>query len=185
MARHPLHRQGQSTDYMEYDNYAQVGIDFPHHQIHEGNHFFASDYVDLNTAGTLILAISTASGTGTDVHFRSDITAAAATTMTLYEGATVSGGTTITAINNNRGSSNTSELTIVKDPTITVSGTVISNNKVGSTSGNPHNLYGGHADRDSELILKDNTTYLYYITSNADSNAVDYSLSWYELPSDY
>ena len=94
-------------------------------------------------------------------------------TFYMYEDATVAGGDTITPKNSNRNSSSTSELTTVVGPTISVSGTCIDSMKWGSRS-------PGRMSRDNEVILKQNSTYLWVFVTGANNNVVGFKGSWYE-----
>ena len=101
------------------------------------------------------------------------------TTLYIYETATIVAGDTITAHNNKRESSNTSMLTLVKDPTISVQGTCIDSMKIG-TEGVAIERGGGAGGRERELILNPDIEYLYIFVSGEASNIITYYYSWYE-----
>jgi hypothetical protein len=104
-----------------------------------------------------------------------DFSSTLGVSLEVYEGSTdVVGGTSVTPINNNRNSTNTSSLTIVKDPTSITDGTRIAGFLAGA------NRQSGFNNREREVILKQNTTYLFRFTSLANNNAVSFCGEWYE-----
>ena len=84
------------------------------------------------------------------------------------------GGTAVTPLNNNRNSLNTSVATIIKDPTSVTTGTKISGYLAGS------NRNSGVNSREKEIILKQNTVYLFKFTSTSNSNTITFCGEWYE-----
>lgn len=98
----------------------------------------------------------------------------------LYEGATVSGGTPITALNLNRPSTRTSESAALLQPTVANTGTLILDQLL---IGGVGKKAGGGGDTTGRLYLKPLTTYLFRITnkdSNNTAHAVEMILEWYE-----
>lgn len=98
----------------------------------------------------------------------------------LYEGATVSGGTPITALNLNRPSSRTSESAALLQPTISSLGTKILEQILPGGTGKKA---AGAEGRTGRLYLKPLTTYLFRITNKDAQNnahAVEMILEWYE-----
>lgn len=91
------------------------------------------------------------------------------TIVALYENPTCSGGSAITCYNRARNSSNTCEMTIVENPTVTTTGTnLIATRQIfGSTSaqGRSSTSIGETAQR----VFKKNTEYLMKFTANAAS----------------
>lgn len=151
-------------------------IEYEHHEIHAGSHY---NYCDYTAAGLVSGAITNiviqTSNTDELVHLALEAYSATGATIELYEGATgISGGTTITPRNNNRSSTNTSNTTIILNPTITTDGT----RAAGFLAGAGRNA--GFADRDKENILARNTIYLARITSTAAQNRISWCMEWYE-----
>ena len=181
----PLARQGQSNVYYEIDNKAYVMIPFQHHMIHEGYHFYVSGFTELDTDGTLVFAATTPSGMTKEAHMRYDFDTIGAAEFEVYKNSTITGGSSATPVNNKLSSTNTAELVVKQDPTISVSGTLIASHKTGAVNPNPNNLVGGDVASADELILDTNKTYIWKITSKADNNVINYTGYWYELPSDY
>ena len=153
-------------------------INEEHGSIHEGDHFFFSNFEDENTSGTIELVITTPDTTKWG-HFLFRVASTEKIEVKLYEGATtVAGGAAVTPINNNRNSINTSGMSVVKDPTsIGGDGTQIDAWSTGSTG--PFAQLG-HAERNEEIILKQNEKYLLRITSKTDNNTISYAAHWYE-----
>lgn len=157
---------------------ALIGIDFAHHEIHEGNHYFVSGYTEKDTSETMAFALTT--NATAHVHMTWSIAASLKTNVKVYEGSTVTGGTAVIPYNSNRNSSNTSTVTLVSNPTVSGTGTLIASSGFGAV-GNKLSSFGGSTDRESEIILKTSTCYRWLITSEDDNNVLDYIGSWYEL----
>lgn len=152
-----------------------IGIDFPHHEIHKGDHYYFCDYQLWVALNWIINFTLTTPNTTTYPHFSFAVSASLWATIEVFEWTTwVSLWTAITPRNNNRNSSNTSIMTILKNPTITSDWTRAA-------------WYlcwwwrvGWFIEREEENILKQNTTYLLRITSLANSNDIGWCASWYE-----
>jgi hypothetical protein len=159
-------------------NYLKTdSIDFPHQQIHFGNHYEIQNWEDVTGAGTSFDIRITTPDTATYSHFVFHFQTEDEFTTTLYEGAAVSGGTAVGIYNSNRNSSNTSGLTITTGPTVTSVGTQIRSWKTGAGTGNQGTSTNGR----NEIILKRNTSYLFRFTRAVSGTGyVDYSMSWYE-----
>jgi len=153
-------------------------IESEHGTVHDGKHFYINSYETLNNGQSLILALTTPSTK--KIHFVYEVSSTAETTIEFYEGADISGGTTVTPINNNRNSNITSSVTVVKNPTVNSYGEKIGEIKYGSTGTPVIPDVGGGFSRDNEVILKTNTTYIVKITSGTDGNIINYIGSWYE-----
>jgi len=101
--------------------------------------------------------------------------------MEIYEDADVdSDGSAVTAYNNNRNSSNTTDIVLLQtDGTVNTAGTKILAQRSG-VSGNENKSQQGAGKRDNELILKQNSTYRFIFTSGGASNNFSYCGEWYE-----
>lgn len=96
----------------------------------------------------------------------------------LYEGATVTGGTALTAINKNRNSTTTSQSAALLNPTVTNLGTPILSQILIGGSGKKA---GGGQTGSADLILKPLTTYLFRITNvNGTDHVAEMILEWIE-----
>ena len=159
---------------------ALTTIDYSHHEIHAGSHYYIQGFVELASSGTFYVKLVTPNTTKWS-HFIFDIKSTGITTATLDEDASggMTGGTVVTAINNNRNSSNLSSLVFTSGVTVaTAYVTRLEDDKWG-TSGFKETI-GGGSSRDDELILKQNTIYLRCFTSQADNNIIQFKASWYE-----
>lgn len=96
----------------------------------------------------------------------------------LYEGATVTGGTSATALNMNRNSTTASQSAILIQPTVTNTGTLLIQQIL--LGGGGKKASGG--DIDSLIIkLKPLTTYLFRLTNiNGTDHVAEILLAWYE-----
>jgi len=156
---------------------ALVVIDFEHHEIHDGDHFFYTDLNTLGSAGTVAYLL-TVPVTSKSIHMTFSATGSAITQVDLYEDSDRVGTTVQTARNSDRNSSNVSELVIHKAVSAgTTDGTLIWTMKSGSTGGSSRQ--GMTAGRSSEIILKNNTKYLLVFTSGTADNLTNLQLEWY------
>jgi len=154
-------------------------VDYAHHEIHGGSHFTISDYETLGDGATADFVIVTPDTTK-QAHLLIEAGGSGLVKIDEYEGVTEDGdGTTITPKNNNRNSSNTSTIVVRKGATVTGLGTRLGGAQAGA-GGNVNQQRPGSGGRESEFVLKQNTKYLFRITSGAASNNISYSLDWYE-----
>jgi hypothetical protein len=160
---------------------AQVSIDYNHHEIHEGNHFFYASYITLGNAavGDYVLAIG-----AKPLHFvfslSSDI---AGFSLLTYENVTANNdGTLITATNNNRTINKLSTAVLRYNPTsIVITGAVLLRSQKVGVGGTPSSRVGGSINRSDEVILKANTKYLLRITNlSTSNNDINIGMTWYE-----
>lgn len=156
-------------------------VNYEHHEIHSGSHYYICGYdPDMDSTEDVEFQLTTPNSSKW-IHMVFEIASTGATVFSIYEDATVTAdGTPITAYNNNRNSSNTSDITLLQtDGTVTAAGTLIFNQAWG-VGGNANQRRGGATERDKEIILKQNTTYRFLIESNSDNNVVSYCAEWYE-----
>jgi hypothetical protein len=155
-------------------------VSYEHHEIHAGSHYFYEGYTELDDTDTADFGVQTPDTTKW-THLVWEILAQAQVTFEIYEGADIAfDGTDLTAYNNNRNSSNTSNWeNFQMDPTVNSTGTKIAETLVGDATSPNRGLPGG-GQRDRELVLKQNTIYLFRITSAANANVVSYMAQWYE-----
>ena len=150
-------------------------IEYEHHEIHAGSHYFICDYDAAIQINETIEFVVTTPNTASWAHMTLDFASTLGAKLDIYEGSSaVVGGTSVTAINNNRNSTNTSVLTILKDPSSITDGTRIAGYLSGA------NRVSGATNRDREIVLKQNTIYLFRFTSLANSNAISFCGEWYE-----
>lgn len=153
-------------------------IDWPHEKIHEGKHYTFTYSKALSAGSVLSVAITTPTSDVGIYHFVAAVESNLAGTWYFTEGASISGGSALTAYNNNRISSNTSGSTIKGSPTVTTYGTVyLETHSVGSNT-TPHTL-GGNAEVRNEYILASSTTYMLYFQANATSTYAAITSAFY------
>ena len=166
-----------TTDISSLDaaTYALNVIEYEHHEIHAGSHYNVCGYTTLGNEAVLNFTVVTPNTTKW-THMSFDITGTGALSVQTFEGATVdTPGSAVTAYNNDRNSSNTSGLTIRTGDTFTDDGTQIWGAYGGALK------TAGFIGRDREIILKQNTTYIFRITNAlAQDNVVSYCGEWYE-----
>jgi len=158
---------------------ALVGIDAAHAEIHAGDHFFITNYITLNIAGTLIYGVTTPNTTKW-AHLFWEVDCTGETLFQVYEVATWTGGTPVTPVNSNRNSATVSGLTIATAPTISVAGNLLAASLLGLAAAPSKAALAGNSKREDEMILKQNTQYVFKFTSNSNSNNITYRALWYE-----
>ena len=151
---------------------------YEHHEIHSGSHFFVAGYDTFAADGDIDFQVTTPN-TAKWAHMLFEIYSTGATVFTIFEGATVGAGSAVTPINSNRNSSNTSTLTIQTDGSITAAGNEIYSQAFGFVD-TPSKTGGGGDRATHEIILKQNTTYRFFIESNSADNIISYAGFWYE-----
>lgn len=139
-----------------------IAIDHVHAMGHDGLNFTTSQYVSLAAASALNVLITAPASP--HYHFISEVITDAVATVTFSKdpNATATGGTAITAYNNNENSSNTSTLAHIYGGIYTSSGTVLETFLMGSASGNGANriVVGGSAAGRQEWEFASNSVHL-------------------------
>ena len=149
--------------------------------MHDGNFYFIAGHTSLNDGDEFYVQITTDSNKET--HFYWEISSNTEMETQLYENVTagVSGGTSVTPINANRNSSNTSGASILKG--ITVDGAtfaysaIIDDNHEGLDS---RRIKAGLSEEGSSVILKKGTVYVRKFLSHGDGNVVNFRAMWIE-----
>lgn len=167
---------------------ALVSVSYEHHEIHEGDHYYVSSVQDLANSNVLDVQFTTPDTTKWS-HFVWSFETESETAWYIYEGATISqAGTSLTAINNNRNSANTSGNTIAYHLNANLAAANADTSVVGATllssgiSGSGKNSLGGDK-RENEVILKQNTVYCLRAVANA-AGYIDFLMEWYEHTSE-
>jgi len=158
---------------------ALMNIPFDHHEMHEGDHyFFKSFLLDAGGNGSTTIFSFTTPNTSKRVHAKASFTPDADYSISIHEGATVSGGVALNGFNNNRDSANVAELSALSAPTIDVAGDLI----WASRNGGGRRPSGVSPGLNYEIIAKTNTTYTFTIVKNVASQPqiVDIDFWWYE-----
>jgi hypothetical protein len=153
-------------------------IDYEHHEIHAGSHFFYTDSVELASAGVQDYMITTPDTTKW-AHMTFSATGSAITTVQLYEAGDRTGTTAQTLRNSDRNSLTASTLVLHKGQSGgATDGTLIWQMKSGSATAQSRS--GLTALRSAEIILKRNTKYILRVTSGTAANLTNLQLEWYE-----
>lgn len=154
---------------------AQYTLDYVHHEAHAGSYYGYCENVNLGNAAVRDILISVPD-TNRWPHLLWKVRSSGEANLTIYEGATTSNdGTGVTEINHNRNSTNTSLTQIFFTPTLTATGAVICLEHFGAGQN-----AGGESRGEQELILKQNTKYLFRIVSEAADNDISTMFGWYE-----
>lgn len=152
-------------------------IDYEHHEVHSGSHFYIEGFLTMADAEALYIKLVTPNTTKW-AHFTWDISSSGILTTTFLEDASggMADGTAVTIFNSNRNRLDVvSALVITKGVTVPTTGLVIS-----SASWGAKNAAGGAVAREDEIILKQNTIYCRTFLSGSAANKVMFRASWYE-----
>lgn len=157
----------------------QTTIDYEHHEVHAGSHFFYTDSASLNDGLSTSYVIQTPNTTKW-AHMTFAATGNAITTVDLYESIDLTGvGARQTIPNSNRNSASTSGLEIWDAIAPGApGGTLIWTMKSGSATA--QSRAGITTDHSNEIILKQNTRYMIRVTSGTANNLTNLQLEWYE-----
>jgi hypothetical protein len=158
-------------------------IEYEHHEIHAGSHYAIDSYIDLSLNNVIDLQVTTPDTTE-EYHFLAEIDCESETMWELYEDVTINvAGTTVTPINNNRRSANTSNLTVgailntsttnANADTAIAGATLLRVGIIGAKK------TGGSGERTNEIILKRDASYTLRLTATVAGYS-DYHISWYE-----
>jgi len=154
---------------------ASVVIDFAHHELHEGDHYYATGTTTLGIGEVLNILIVTPNTTKW-AHLEGQIGTSGTATVGFYEGSTTSAaGSAVTEFNRNRNSANTAAVVVTTGPTITGDGTLIFTAQSGAGQ-----RVGGDVRAQNEFILKQNTKYILRVTSAVATNVTNWLVDWYE-----
>lgn len=164
--------------------HADVTIEYEHHAIHKGKHFNVRNFsTPLNSGATLNIGFTTPNGsTWTHLIWKAEGTTQ--TEFRTFEGATLSGGTTITPRNNNRNCPISALTLLSLNPVISgvtpTSGLLIGAHSKGFESATPARAaLSADASQSDEWVLKSGTTYLFEFKSVGANNIIDYEFTGY------
>ena len=154
---------------------AQMVINYEHHEIHAGSHYFITGNQSFSN-GQVVDFTMTTPNTTKWCHLLFTIDGTYAVSAEIKEAATVdTPGTAVTPRNSNRNYTDSSTMTVRVGDTFTDEGTSISDRYSGQ------NKVSGTVTRSSELILKQNTVYIFRITNESTSaNIISWDAIWYE-----
>ena len=154
---------------------AKKVIDIEHHEIHEGHHYFLDGSKSFTNAEVFDFTVVTPNSSKW-LHMVFQIEGTGGVILEIKEGAATDvAGTVVTPINNDRNSSNTSDSVVRTGDTFTSEGTTLYTQQTGA------NQKAGAISRNREIILKQNTTYIFRLTNaTALANQITYAAEWYE-----
>jgi hypothetical protein len=159
-------------------------IEYAHHEIHSGSHFFVSGVATLPLNDVLDFTWVMPNTTKW-VHWLWKIDASAETAWYIYENAVITNAlaNAVTPLNNNRNSTTTSDTTMKYEiqadlatanvDTDVTTATLLKSGIMGAGKS------GGGDSRESELILKQGATYCLRAVATA-AGYVDFNMDWYE-----
>jgi len=165
-----------SPSWVNNDMNAGVMITHLWEEVYNGHHYFISKGDSINNTDTAEIGITTPSSGHVVINF--SISTSGGATAELFEGSTFTGGTTLTPINTNRGSTNTSALGVVYNPSISSDGTSIGTQQWGTSY--RARMSGGDSSQSEGIILVADTKYLFRLTSTVDNNKITLYLDWHE-----
>jgi len=152
-------------------------LDYAHAELHSGDHFAVRNFELVAKNATKDILIVTPD-TARWAHMVIGLESASSVVVgTLYEATvTSSDGTLDGARNRNRNFPDDNTTLVYEDPTVTTVGDLIYTASVGSG----RNIGGGARDSE-EIILKQNTKYLFRMTEqNVVATVVNWVFDWYE-----
>ena len=156
-----------------------------HRYIHEGKAFSViGNTGSVSAASSYVVSITTPPMERGFIHLRPAIIGASAnlTSVTIAEGATVTGGTASIPVNLNRNSKKASFVDFRLAPTVGVAGGTTIYQEILGTGGSTPARAGGAGGAEHERVLKPNTTYTITFTVIGASTASTayYDIWWYE-----
>ena len=153
-------------------------IDYAHHEVHAGSHFFYTDKTELGSTGTTDY-IDEPTTDDTWAHMLIRATGSAITQIDVYEDTTRTGTTDVTTFNSDRNSTDSAVTTVYKgSSTDGADGTLILTHKSGGAT--QQSRAPMEWSRANEIILKSGSKYLLRFTSGTASNLCNLVLEWYE-----
>lgn len=174
----PILETGETIDGI---TYGIMTVDYPHHEIHSGDSYVIKEGIQLNNSSKEYLI--TTPNTTKWSHMVISVSGSQDTSKRLAEGTGKTGGTSMTAINRDRNSSNTAGIAIAHTPTGTEGTvTVIETAQWGvAAAGGGRGAVAGESRGVTEYILKQNTKYSLTVTAlSANVNNITVSFDWYE-----
>jgi len=160
-------------------------IEYEHHEIHDGSHFFIVGYQDLAVNNVLDFTWQTPDTTKW-VHWLWNISTEKETLWQVYENATATNplANTLTPLNSNRNSANTSGTTIKFELQSNLAAANADTSVGGATliqsgiSGSGKKT-SGEESRTHEIIMEQNTLYCLRATAT-EAGFINFNMHWYE-----
>jgi hypothetical protein len=160
---------------------APMIIDYAHHETHDGNSFwcYQNQTIDL---GDVINIGATMPNTEKWLHLLLDVRATSAATFSILEDCTAlaGGNGAATASNFNRNSSNASGAGFISGYTDLNPVTATGGNTIWDEILNTAIKVSTSRQNNTEIIMKQNSKYLFEVTSAGNGNTITLLLTWYE-----
>jgi len=159
-------------------------VDYAHHEIHQGSHFFVRDIADQAITTVFDLQLTTPDSLKF-VHMLWNIIAEDEVDLFIYEDVTiVNAGTVVPIFNSNRNSTKVSTLTIKSQINASVGDANVDTATASPAIQLEHTKAGANrtatsANRDHEIILKRNTDYCFRAVFTKAAY-IAFDLNWYE-----
>jgi hypothetical protein len=176
----PIHIEIADEDQKDAITGAMVSIEVIHHEVHEGEMFYA-EHVNTNVANAVSLDILITTGAKYD-HIVFNLGVGGQTLVYLYEGPNASGGTSVPIYNMNRPSANAPLSIVTHTPSVVATGSVaLVNGRLLAGGTSPQTRVGAGVRAGTEFILKPSTKYLIRATNNSGAGiAINIALEFYE-----
>ncbi len=172
-----VHTSGQNK--FDGSTGSQFTIDYAHHEIHSGSHYFYDDTHVILRADSIIHLIVTPN-TDKFAHLIFSVGSTGGQTLVeMYEAPTVSNvGTPEPVFNRNRNYPDTPTTLLYETPTFSAHGVRIDRATYGTTY---KKSIGGGGRSSSELVLKKNTMYLFRVVElDVAATVTNITFDWYE-----
>ena len=168
------------NDNLILENGAAVSIETPSEKIDTGNSYVANNYF-ASVGNNSFANVHIKAGSSKAPHAQMFVVSDGKCYISLYRGATYSNsGTTLTILNRNGDSSNTTQSTAYYSPTISNSGALLYQTLLPGAKGSA--AVGGETMSQSEAILKYSTDYLLKVQNKSGGNSnIAIEIDYYEI----
>jgi len=159
-------------------NRACVTVEYPHHEIHEGNTYRVCKLVeDVANDASFIYLIKVGAKYS---HLTANLSCEGKCYAYFYEAPTTSAdGTALAEINMNRASTKTNTTNVFYAPTVSDNGIPLCEILINGGTG-PQSI-GSEVRQDTEFVMKPNTNYLIVCTNKAGlAKDINVNVQWYE-----
>lgn len=152
-------------------------IDQSHHEIHEGNHFFINNHMDLPNGGSIAFLIETHATVACHLfwEFKNEVEAEYLVKREITYNTL---GATVGPENNNQNSATISNMIVSTNPLTVTGGATIGDHRLGSGRDE-----GGASRVDREIVLKKSSNYYFKFTNRTlgTTNLLNWEFYWYEV----
>jgi len=156
-------------------------IDYEHHEVHGGGHYFVRGKGEIaSSGGSTCFVMETPAGSKW-THLLFSVYSNNYVDYEEYETVTYSGGTAVAVYNSNRNSPSLYSGSVFVDPTVTATGSLLSNGFFGAPGTSPTRQgVDGAFGRGTEIILKSGTAYLWCFKVGGNNTKFGYDAEFYE-----